>query len=830
MAASAPLRSAIDIESFMIEYYAAWGGTDEDRIMSYYAENVTIQIPGSLMQGHSAVREQFVRPFITAFAGNSHFLKNIIFERDVGIIEFIFKAKHTGPFAGHAATDAPIELPGCGIYEYDSTRRQITAARIYFDVGTLLKQIIDQRHPHLNTDQEAAATSTSAIGIAAPTEHLDLATVINVSQAVSGEMVLERLLDTLMRTAVKHAGAERALLILLRETGHRIAAEATTSNGTVMVHLSERPVTGSLLPEMVLRHVQHGRESVILDDATMPNPFSKDPYIAHQHVRSVLCLPLMNQANFIGMLYLENNLVPSVFAPARTAVLKMLASQAAMALENTRLYRDLADREGRIRRLVDANILGIFVANFEGRISEANDAFLRIVGYDREDLISGRLHRTELTPPEWRERDECALAELRSTGSYQPREKEYYRKDGSRVPVLVGVALFEKGGNEGVAFVVDLTERKRTEEALRVSERSLRSTIDGIPGQVGILAPNGELEAVNSQILEYSGRSLEELKDWAKNETIHPDDLGRFTGLFRKSIAAGVPFEAEARLRRADGEYRWFDLRVVPSRDDCGHITRWYYLHTEIEDRTQALARLQQMQSDFAHMNRVSMMGEFAASLSHEILHPIATARNNARAGARFLEMSPPNLTEAREAFDCVVRDADRATDIVGRMRDHIRKAPPRKEFFDLNTAINEVLALAQNVTHSYGASVQTRLADGLLAVLGDPIQVQQVLLNLILNAAEAMGSVEERERKLSICTEQGQAGALVSIRDCGPGIDPAHLDRVFDAFYTTKSSGIGMGLSICRSIIDAHGGRLWAEANKPRGAVFRFVLPSTES
>src|SRR5215472_16076104 len=152
------LRSAVDIESFMIEYYAAGGGTDEDRIMSYYAENVTIQIPGSLMQGHSAVREQFVRPFIAAFAGNSHVLKNIIFERDAGIIEFIFKAKHTGPFAGHAATDARIELPGCGIYEFDSTKRQITAARIYFDVGTLLKQIIDQRHPHLNTDQEAAAT------------------------------------------------------------------------------------------------------------------------------------------------------------------------------------------------------------------------------------------------------------------------------------------------------------------------------------------------------------------------------------------------------------------------------------------------------------------------------------------------------------------------------------------------------------------------------------------------------------------------------------------------------------------------------------------------
>jgi signal transduction histidine kinase len=163
-------------------------------------------------------------------------------------------------------------------------------------------------------------------------------------------------------------------------------------------------------------------------------------------------------------------------------------------------------------------------------------------------------------------------------------------------------------------------------------------------------------------------------------------------------------------------------------------------------------------------------------------------------------------------------------------MRYHFKKAPPRKERFDLNAAINEVLILAQSVTHRNRVSVQTRLADGLVPVLGDRVQLQQVLLNLILNAAEAMGSVEERARKLVISTEQDQAGGvLVAVRDSGPGIDPAHLDRVFDAFYTTKSSGTGMGLSICRSIIHAHGGKLWAEANEPRGAVFHFTLPAAQ-
>ena len=310
MAGSTAFRSVVDIESFMIEYYAAWGGTDEDRIMSYYADNVTVQIPGSLMQGKSAVREQFIRPFIAAFPGNSHFVKNAIFGQDVAVIEFTFKAEHKGQFAGHAATNARIELPGCGVYELDSAGRQIAAARIYFDVGTLLKQIIEQHQARSKTE-EATAARAGTIAIAAPMEHLDLATVIAVSQAVSGEMVLEKLLDTLMRAAVEHARAERALLILSHEAEQRVAAEATTTgNGAVVVHLRDEPVAMSVLPETVLRYVVQNRESVILDDAAILNPFSTDPYLAQQHARSVFCVPLMNQTKFLGALYLENNLAP----------------------------------------------------------------------------------------------------------------------------------------------------------------------------------------------------------------------------------------------------------------------------------------------------------------------------------------------------------------------------------------------------------------------------------------------------------------------------------------------------------------------------------------
>jgi PAS domain S-box-containing protein len=561
---------------------------------------------------------------------------------------------------------------------------------------------LDRLHPRLRQDERAPGPTGT---IEAPVEHLDLATVLKVSQAVSGEIVLNKLLETLMRTAIEQSGAERGLLILPRRAGLRIAAEATTSD-TIVVQLGDEPVTAAALPESVLHYVVHTNESMILDDAAAQNPYSADPYIRQHHARSILCMPLLNQGQVIGALYLENNLTPRVFAPARIAVLKLLASQAAISLENSRLYRDVADREAKVRRLVEANIIGIFIWDLEGRIVEANDEFLRMVDYNREDLVSGRIRWTDLTPPEWLDRDEQRwLPELKMTGSLPPFEKEYFRKDGSRIAVLIGVAVLEEGGNQGVAFVLDLTERKRAQE------------------------------------------------------------------------------EHE---------------------------------------------RLRQLEADLAHMNRLSTMGELAASLVHEIAQPIATARNNARAALNFLDQQPPDLGEVRDALGCVVGDADRAGDIMGRIRDQIKKAPPRKDRFDLNEAINEVIVLAGSAIAKNGVSVQTRLTEGLFPVQGDRVQVQQVVLNLILNAVEALNSVDEGARELLISTEQRQADdILLAVRDSGPGIDPECLERVFEAFYTTKSSGVGMGLSICRSIIAAHGGRLWAAANEPRGAIFQFTLPS---
>ena len=273
---------------------------------------------------------------------------------------------------------------------------------------------LDEMYPHLRESMPTPAP-TSTIG--APVEHLDLATVIKVSQAISGEIVLEMLIDTLMRTAIEQAGAERGLLILPRGAEPQIEAEATTGGDAIVVQLRDLPVTAAVLPELVLHYVMRTRESVILDDASVQSAFSADPYLGQRQARSILCVPLITQAKLTGVLYLENNLSSHVFAPARIAVLKLLASQAAIALENARLYRDLEQREAKIRRLVDANIIGIFIWDLEGRIIDANETFLRMVGYDRGDLVAGRASWTDQTPPEWRDRDAGAVAEMKMTGS-----------------------------------------------------------------------------------------------------------------------------------------------------------------------------------------------------------------------------------------------------------------------------------------------------------------------------------------------------------------------------------------------------------------------------
>ncbi|CAG2152750.1 Adaptive-response sensory-kinase SasA [Cupriavidus campinensis] len=568
---------------------------------------------------------------------------------------------------------------------------------------------LEAQYPYLRTEDPVPGPTTT---IATPVEHLDLATVLKVSKAASGDIVLENLIDMIMRTAIEQAGAERGLLVLSGAGEHRVAAEATTGTDATQLQLRDVPASAEMLPESLLFHVLRTRESVVLDDAAADSPFATDPYVRQHRARSILCLPLMNQARLTGALYLENNLTARAFSPARIAVLKLVASQAAISLENARLYRDVAEREAKIRRLVEANIIGIIVWNVAGDVLEANDAFLRMVGYAREDLVSGRVRWRDLTPPEMRADSERALAQCEQSGHAAPFEKEYIRKNGTRVPVIVGLASFGAGRQEGVAFVLDLTERKQAEERVREGER-----------------------------------------------------------------------------------------------------------------------RYREVQTELAHANRVATMGQLAASIAHEVNQPIAATVTNAQAGLRWLGAQPPNVNEVGEALTRIVKDANRAGDVLGRIRQLIKKSPPRKEPVDMNAAIREVVELTRGEAAKGLATVETALADGLPHVEGDRVELQQVLLNLIINALEAMGGVSDGGRHLVIRTASAEDGCVnVTVCDSGPGFGADSAERVFAPFYTTKDTGLGMGLSICRSIIDGHGGRLWASPNTPRGAVVQFTVPARQT
>ena len=381
---------------------------------------------------------------------------------------------------------------------------------------------------------------------------------------------------------------------------------------------------------------------------------------------------------------------------------------------------------------------------------------------------------------------------------------------------------------------IDVDEAKKAEDRLRRSEAYLE--------EAQRLSHSG-VAAYNETDILYG--SEETFRIWgfdpaqgvpsreAVNQRIHPDDRDRLLAEVQRAVSEKRNYFFAYRIVLPDGEIKHIETIGRPAFSASGELVEIVTTQIDVTERKRAQEehkRLLQLEADFAHMNRVSMLGELAASLSHEIMQPIASARNNARAVQNFLEIEPPDLGEVREAVASFVSDTDRTGEIIARIREQIKKAPPRKERFDLNAAIEEVIILVRSATNRNGVLVEMRLADGLSLVAGDRVQLQQVLLNLVLNAVEAMGSVEAGARKLLISTEQDRTGALVAVRDSGPGIDPTHLKRVFKAFYTTKSGGTGMGLSICRSIIDAHGGRLWAEANEPQGAVFQFTLPNAEN
>lgn len=371
-----------------------------------------------------------------------------------------------------------------------------------------------------------------------------------------------------------------------------------------------------------------------------------------------------------------------------------------------------------------------------------------------------------------------------------------------------------------------IANNRRSFEEIKALKDQLRLVIDTIPGLVWSAQPDGSAEFLNQRWLEYTGLSLKDGLDWGGRVAVHPEDLARFVDEWKAALADGKPLETEARLRRADGEYRWLLIRAVPLRDEPGKIVKWYGTSTDIEDRKRAEETLRRAQAELGHVTRVTTMGELAASIAHEINQPLSAIVNNGSACLRWLAGDSPDLAEAREAAGDIIRDGKRAGEVITRIRALLRKTEAEKSRLDINQTIRDVLVLTRNETASKGVTLRMELDGDLPAVLGDRVQLQQVVLNLVMNGVEAMATVTDRPKELQIRSRQHEAEqVLVAVKDSGVGIAGHNLESLFDAFYSTKSQGLGMGLAISRSIVEDHGGRLWAVPNDGPGATFQFTL-----
>jgi len=351
--------------------------------------------------------------------------------------------------------------------------------------------------------------------------------------------------------------------------------------------------------------------------------------------------------------------------------------------------------------------------------------------------------------------------------------------------------------------------------------------MDTIPGLVAMLTPAGEVDVVNHELVEYCGQGLEAMKHWGTNGTVHADDLPRVGQVFTQAIASGTPYDFEARVRRFDGVYRWCQIRGLPHRDTSEHIARWFVLLTDIDDRKRAEEALSRARSELAHVSRATTLSALTASIAHEVNQPLSGIITNASTCLRMLAADPPDIDGARLTAKRTIRDGNRASDVIARLRELFIKKEFTLEPLDLNEAARDVISLSSNDLQRNRVILQVELADGLPFVTGDRVQLQQVILNLLRNASDAMVDVHDRPRQLLIKTERedGQRVRL-AVRDAGVGFAPRSMDSLFDAFYTTKSGGMGIGLFVSRSIIEKHDGRLWAQPNDGPGATFFLSIP----
>ncbi len=370
-------------------------------------------------------------------------------------------------------------------------------------------------------------------------------------------------------------------------------------------------------------------------------------------------------------------------------------------------------------------------------------------------------------------------------------------------------------------------ELQQSNTDLREREHQLQLLTEVIPQQIWSGTPDGSIDYCNQRLLEYVGCAMDEMKSERFVETIHAADRDFFRQSWQTALTTGEPFEGEWRVRRADGEYRTFVIRAVPLRQAEGKPLRWYGTNTDIEEHKKAEQALMTSQTELAHLSRVLTMGELTASIAHEVNQPIAAVVNYGHACLEWLSAEPPDIEEARQAAENIIRDGTRAGSVIGQIRALFKKELPAKGWFDINEAIQELAVFVRGEVLSHRVSIRTELGAGMPKVKADRVQMQQVVLNLIVNGMDAMRNTDVRSRELLIRSGMdGSSQILIQVEDSGEGLPADFETKIFNPFFTTKTQGIGMGLSISRSIIESHGGRLLAKPRPGGGAIFQLTIP----
>ena len=538
------------------------------------------------------------------------------------------------------------------------------------------------------------------------------------------------------------------------------------------------------------------------------------------------------------LLTVAANHAATAFQSARLIHERKRAEEELLQARNE-LEMKVVERTAELRRataeletILDASPVGIALLGIDRVIRRCNPAFERIVGWSADE-IKGRsisLLKSHLD-------NSGVFTEKLNRGEVIANvETRLVRKDGSQFDAAVACVplVAEAGGPAGfVAAVADISDRKSAEEARRLGEAYLAEAQR--LGHTGSWAWN----AVTKEIL-HSSEEHTRLYGFDPSmgvppfnefrQRIHPEDRKLLDETFARALGTGANFELEFRIVLPDGMTKYMHGVGHPVFKVSGHLEEFVGTLMDVTERKLAEEALHKAQAELAHVARVMTMGELASSIAHEVNQPLAAVIANGNACMRWLAGDPPNLAEARESLMRIVRDGKRASEVIARIRALVKKSALAREQLDLNETIQEVLAMANAEARRHRIWVRTELATGLPPVRGDRVQLQQVILNLEVNGIEAMKTVTDRPRELLIRSQPRESGeVLVAIQDSGIGIDPQNVERLFEAFYSTKSEGMGMGLSISRSIIEAHGGRLWATAGSGYGAIFQFTLPTDD-